>query len=130
MLIMLVFTLSVSFISGLGVFPTEVKTGIHGDEPSDFLALLTGLDDPNMNALFLSVTTIAGLITVGLAIATRSMIPVGLYLFGVVFWTAYIRTLGILSFEGLIPGDFILIFTAGMIFVFVAAIIGMITGSG
>ena len=125
---MLLFSLCVSFIHGLGVFPVADNPGL--ETTSDNVLSQLTLLDGDMSALWLSLVTIGGVTALGLAYLTHSVTPIGIHLFGTVFWTAYIRTSSILNTGGYIPADFLLIATVGMIFIFIAAIIGMLTGSG
>jgi len=126
----LIFTLLFSFVEGLNVFPYEEGGGLENIDESNVLSILTGLKDSNMNYIWLSVTTLGAIGVITLAIAFKTMMPVGLWLFGTVFWTAWIRTSMVINTGGYIPAEFLVIFTVVMIFVFIAAYIGMITGSG
>ena len=128
-LLMLVFTLIANFVSGLDIFPGVNPIGVDvGDD--DVLTVLTGLEDPSMSAIWLGVTGLTFLGAVALAALTRSMTPIGLHLFGVVFWTSWIRMNVIFSYGGYIPGDFLLVATVGVMFLFIAAIVGLMTGGG
>ena len=127
---LVVFSLSINFIDGLAAFPIETEMGPQINNTDDALAALTKLDDPNMNSIFLLVTTGAGIVAVALAALTRSVVPIGIYVYGAVFWTSWIRAQSILSFGGYMPGDFLLIFTVGVMFIFIASIIGLLTGGG
>lgn len=135
-IVMILFNLTVGFIGGLTnvegnpVFPVADTPGIGNVNESSILGEVTGLEDPNMNALWVSVIGIGLLGASALSILTRSLIPIGIYLFSTVFWTAYINCNSILSAGGYIPSEFLSIFFAGMIFLFIAALIGMLTGSG
>ena len=129
-MLLLIFTLVANFIQGLAAFPIEGSPGMDISNTDSALATITGNSDMNMNYLFVGVSTLALLGTIVLAYFTRTMIPIGLYLFGAVFWASWIRFTSIFSYGGYVPGDFIIIFTVGVMFVFIAAIIGMLTGSG
>lgn len=127
---LIIFTLSINLINGLGVFPTTVEGGVQNINESNALTLLTGLDEPNMNAIWLGVTGLTFVLALGLSALTRSIIPIGLHLFGIVFWTSYIRTFTIVEIGNWLPSDLIIIFHVCAIFIFIGAIIGMLTGSG
>jgi len=127
---MIVFNLVLAFIGSLNAFPVsgDIGTGTIGE--SNALTRLTGLTG-GMEGVWLVVTSLLGLASAALAIATRSIVPIGLYIFGEVFWTAWIRSNIILSSTTLqIPGEFLGIFFICMMFLFIAAVIGMLTGSG
>jgi len=130
-LLMLVFSLVANFVAGFDIFPDVGDVGpANINTTSDALGTLTGLSDPNMNALFIGVTGLTFIGAVVLASLTKTITPIGLHIFGLVFWTSWLRMTSIFSYGGYIPQDFILVFTVGVIFVFIAAIIGMLTGSG
>lgn len=127
-LMLLAFSLVANFVDGLGIFPhtssigTEITT-------SNALSQLTGLDNPSMQGIFLGVTGLAFVGVVALCWATKNVVPLGLYLFGVIFWTSWIRMSSVMSYGGYIPAELLAVFTVGAIFLFVGAIIGMLTGS-
>ena len=127
---LLLFTLVFNMVDATNAFPTEGTIGPDISDEDSALSELTGLSDPNMNAIWVAVTTLAGLGALALAWLTHSITPIGLWLFGEVFWTSWIRTQSVLNFGSYLPAEFILIFTVGMMFLFIAAIIGMLTGSG
>jgi len=125
------FSLIANFVGSLGIFPDVSNVGISGvNRSEDALRVLTGLEDPSMQSIFVGVTGLSFIGVIALAGLTRSLIPIGLHLFGLVFWTSWIRMLSVLSYGGYIPGDFLLVFTVGVVFVFIAAIIGLLTGGG
>ena len=127
---LLVFTLLISFIESTGAFPYEEAVGVQGITEENAIQTLTGLDTPSMQGIWLAVTTLAGVGAILAAWMTHSVTPVGLWLFGEVFWTAWIRTNIVLNAGGYIPAEFLIIFTVGVVFLFIAAIVGMLTGSG
>lgn len=126
---MIVFNLVIAFIGTLGAFPVEGTPGTGTVAETNALSTFTGLTG-GMEGAWLLVTTITGFGAIALAIAFRQMIPIGLHLFGLVFWTSFTKANSIFSTGGFIPGEFLAIFFIGMMFLFIAAIIGMITGSG
>ena len=131
-LLMLTFSLIANFVSGLGIFPNVATVGVDIDSDSGALSTLTNLASPNMSSIFLGVTGLTFLGAVALSALTRSITPIGLHLFGVIFWASWINMIHIFSVGNpqYIPPDLILVGTVGVMFVFIAAIIGMLTGSG
>jgi len=119
-----------SFIAGLGIFPSVSGIGTEVETEGDALTVLTGLDDPNMNSIWLGVTGLTFLGAVGLAFITKTITPIGIHVFSLVFWTSWIRMSSVLSYGGFIPVDLLLVATVAVMFVFIAAIVGMLTGSG
>ena len=124
---MIVFNLVIGYVSSLGVFPVETIPGTGVVEESDALSVFTGLKG-DVADLWLKVTTVFAIPAIGLAILTRSWIPVGLYGFSVVFWTAYTKSNSILSVGGHVPSDFLGIFFIVMMFIYLAATISILTG--
>ena len=130
--IMLAFSLVANFIDSTGAFGSHTggNPGVSVSSGDSALRTITNLEDPNMQSLWLGVTGLSLIGAIALAYVSHSLTPIGLHLFGAVFWTSWIRMSSIFSYGGYIPGDFILIFTVGVMFLFIAAIIGMLTGSG
>ena len=127
---MFIFGALASVIASTSAFPFTEDLGIGITSESDFLSKFTGLSDPSMKALFIGVTGLTFIGAVALAVATHSVVPIGLHLFSLVFWSSWVKFSVILSYGGYIPGGLLVIFTVGVMFVFVAAIVGILTGSG
>lgn len=132
---MTVFSLSVTLISSLGIFGS-LDSGVSTDLENES-STFESISDITMNDFwsFLSseegLTSIIGLgATVGLAILTRSPTLIGVGLFSTVFWTSYMNVNGILSIGGYLPVELMVIGYIVMFFLWVGAVIGMITGSG
>jgi hypothetical protein len=121
-------------VHATGAFPTTEPGGLQITDTNSALSVLTGLDDPTMNGIWGIATGIGAIAAIGLAWITHSIIPVGIYLFSLVFWTAYLNAWSVISYGGFLdssPGpEFLLIATIGILFIFIAAIVGMLTGSG
>jgi hypothetical protein len=132
-----VFTSCVSFVSGLNLFgPVDAPSGfdemnstnssIHRYTKSE--SYPSGFGTSDLFALTLGGGTIAAILgTIGIAYFTGSTTYVGIYLFSVYFWTTYTTAFGIISIIGL-PLSFILIFTGAIVFIFIGAVIGMLSG--
>lgn len=129
-LIMLAFSLIANFLAGIGAFPHLSGMGVQSGQTRDVLSQITGLDDPNMNSIFLGVTTLTLVGVVLLAWALKTMIPIGLYFFGLIFWTSWIHMTSSFAIGGYIPNELLTIITIGAVFVFIGGIIGYIGGSG
>lgn len=129
-LLMLTFSLVANFVDGLGIFPNTSNIGVDVDDTGDALSKLTGLKDANMNAIFVGVTGLTFIGAVALAALTRTITPIGLHIFGLVFWTSWLRMNSILGYGGYIPEDLLIVGTVGVMFIFIAAVVGMLTGSG
>jgi len=132
---LILFTLVINFIDGTGAFPADVESGqqVTTDQGSGgALSVFTNLDDANMNAVWGIAVGLTGLGAIGLAWLTHSIAPVGIHLFSTVFWTSYIRAWGVVSVGGFTDdiGGLMLVFTVGILFLFIAAVVGILTGGG
>ena len=123
------FTLLFNVVASTGAFDLSSAPGIQVSTAEEALGELTTVATPNMNFLFglVAFGSAAGLLVGWL---TQSVVPVGISIFGSVFWASFIHSHSILSVGGFIPGELLLIFTVCTVLIFVAAIIGMLTGSG
>jgi len=128
-LALITFNMLFLFVESTGAFPYSDDKAIDIDD-SNALSILTGLDDPSMNAIWAIATTGGAIGAITIAWITHSIAPIGIYLFSEIFWTSYIHTHNIVNVGGYVPESLIAVFTVGILFVFIAAIIGMLTGSG
>ena len=128
-LALLVFTLLFGLINVTGAFDINAGEGLQVTDSDSALGELSTLETPNMNYLIgLVITGVAAGIVVGWI--TQSIVPIGISIFGSVFWASYINTYSILSMGDFIPGELLLIITVCTVLIFIAAIVGMLTGSG
>lgn len=133
---MIMFCISVNFVSGLGVFgDMEVIGGPDmGNNTNDTFQRITyKVDTPegeNITDLWALVIAGAGIAGLVVAWLTHSTSIIGVFIFSAVFWAAYINTLSILNVVSWIPIGYITLFSTGMAFIWIGAIIGMLTGSG
>ena len=130
---LLAFTLVANFVDGLGIFPYTSSIGVSDITEANALTQLTGLTG-GMEYVFAGVTTLALAGTVALCWAIKNITPLGLYFFGLVFWTSWLRMASVFSYAGsgtepYIPVALIGVFTIGAMFLFLGAVIGMLTGS-
>lgn len=131
---MIVFTLAINFVSGLGVFETyESGFDSSGDTDTIFNST-TNLESDDggsgMDALWAAVLGGAGLGAIVLAWVTRSPVIIGVYIFSAIFWASYINALSVININNWIPAGFLLIGTVAMVFIFGGAVAGMLSGSG
>jgi len=128
---LILFNVSFSLVAATDAFPTNVETvGQDIEDESDALEAFTGLDNPSMNFIWAAATAFSGIAAIGLAWITHSITPVGIWLFGEIFWTSWLHTQSILGLGDYVGPEFIAIITVVMVFLFIATIIGMLTGSG
>lgn len=129
--ILLIFTLLLNFIDSTGGFNTDLDVGTDIGSEDDVLNQLTGLDS-GMSTVWAVAVGAGGLIAVGLSFLTHSIVPVGIHLFSTVFWTSYTRLLSVVSGISVFNDieGFVLIFSVCVVFLFIAAVVGILTGSG
>jgi len=132
---LIIFNVGMTFVMSLSVFPTVVTPAIDDSVvPTDetdvgltqvlFSSFTSGL---SVGALFTMAITMGG--AIGLTYLTRSLTPVAIAAFGTVFWVSYNAAFNTFIQFG-IPNELMAIATVGMAFFFVAAVIGMASGSG
>ena len=130
---MLVFTLAINFVSGLGIFaPYSAGVGSGGSTDDTFNATTNTSNEGSfgMDAVWGMIFGGAAIGAIVVAGVTRSPIIIGVYIFSVVFWVAYLNTLTVIQANDWIPAGFLLMGTTLMVFVFAGAVIGMLSGSG
>ena len=132
---LIAFTLVINFIDSTSAFDTKVDSGIQvTDEQGsmNIISVFTNTEDDTMNSVWLLAvgSTLVG--AVGLAFLTRSIVPVGIHLFSTIFWTSYIRAMSVIYAGGFVDNvsGLILVFTVVILFIFIAAIVGILTGGG
>lgn len=142
---MLLFNLSVSFVSAANFFDTSVNTGSElGDKGDDITknassgqSLVYGNDKVtssggyNFNDIWKILISGVALGAIVILYLSRDIRVLGVYAFGVFFWASYLNMLGIINFSQWFPGfGFEAIIHGAMVFVFIGAIIGITSGSG
>jgi len=128
-IIILIFTLCVNFVSATGFFPVEVETGIELNETSGNQTFFTLTGDSTTD-LWAIVISGAGAIGLVVAWITRSPAILGVYLFSTVFWISYINMWGITNLGNYIPLAFSSIAHGAMLFLWIGAVAGMLSGGG
>lgn len=128
-IVLLIFTLCINFVSVSGFFPIEAETGFDVNDTS-VNATFFSLTGDTTTDLWLVVLTGMGAVGIVVAWITHSTAILAVYLFSAVFWISYINMLGVTNLGNYVPGEFIFIGTAGLVFVWMGAIIGMLSGSG
>jgi len=123
---LLFFSLSINFVLSTNAFPVQMQTEQYNTK--NVLQKLTLLKEPSMAYVFGIASTLSLVASLAVCAITRTIVPLGIYVFGQVFWTSWIRMQNILSLGGYIPTSFLTMISIGAIFVFIAAIIGILTG--
>lgn len=138
-IVTVIFTVSISFVAGLNIFPTVAQGGVIIDDDAgqtfeDITTLTDGKGNYGTNALWNivagSILGLAGGIVLGYAFQSTALL--GISVFSGIFWSAYISAFAAVTSWGYFEGleGFILIGSVGMLFVFAGAVAGMLSGSG
>jgi len=128
--IMFIFILLVNFISALDIFGVMSMGPATGSDPGNYLYETFGLDVSTTDIWGVALG-IVGLTGVATYLLTQSTTIVGITIFSVVFWTGFINMYGIIG--SLFVGTLSLFLGIGfavVLIIFIAAIIGMLSGSG
>jgi len=99
----------------------------------NFETITQGESTGNIWNYVLGVGAVAGVLaSIAIGIATSSTNVMGIGIFSTVFWTSYGSTLATVTSSSLLSGleGFIMIGTVIMFFLWIGAIIGMLSGSG
>ena len=133
---LMVFSLVINFLGGLGIFGVvTVDAGV--DVQGNQSVIVEGFTkNPSQEGgfgnawliVFGGSTILAAAGAIGIAIATRNATFVGIYVFSIYFWASYLNAVSILSVGGFLLPGFIVLFTIPVGFVFVGAIVGMLSG--
>lgn len=128
-----------NFMFTLDVLPVESNPGLQNINETNFFEQMTTLKIDSDSGEPVSITDMAGfweLITVGaigsvvLMFITKSIVPLGLYVFGAVFFTVWMKTSYLLEFAGMLPDGFVNIISVAVMLLFCAASVGVMTGGG
>lgn len=137
---LMVFTMSLSFVEEIGVFGAitpsgGLQTNLSGnpnDITKNFTENPTSEENSGFGNVFTLVFGLGTIVAIGgalaIAIATQNATFVGVYIFSIYFWASYINALSVLSIGSFLPVAFITLFTVPIGFIFVGAVIGMLSG--
>lgn len=129
-ILMFIFILLVNFIIALNIFGVVAIGPATGGDPGTYAQSIFGIPISTTDLWSLAFG-VAAIGAIGIGLVTGSTTVVGVYLFSVVFWTGFINMYGI--FGSLFVGTMSLFLGIGfavVLIVFIAAIIGMLSGSG
>jgi hypothetical protein len=132
-------SMSIGFINLSGAFgvttPTTISVNGNATQTVENLSQnITGTAGKmDWNSLWLIATGITALGVIGLAFMTGTTNMIGVYLFGTFFWSSWLNVVNIMRLGGFL--DFsagvalITMITVGMTFMFIGAVIGMLSGA-
>lgn len=128
--VVIIFTLSINFVNALGAFETYEARPTEEEVTLDNALYQISGQTGDMADLW-ALTVGLGLIgAVALVFISKQISPIGIYIFSTVFWTSWLKMSSILNVGGIVPSELMVIFTVAAMFLFMAAVIGMLTGSG
>ena len=134
---LIVFNLSISFVAGLGAFDTSTPAGMIRGNTTDAKMENLSINATGMNDIWDVIFNPLGLATIGalaggvaVMILTQSVTFLGLYIFFTTYWGSYLIAISTLNLFSYMPAAFLLLITVPIAFIFVAAIIGILAGSG
>ena len=129
-LAIIVFTMSINFVNTLGAFnayeaqPTDEEIDV-----DNALEQISGLEG-GMASLWALAIGVGAIGAIALVFISKQISPIGIYIFSTVFWTSWLKMNSVININGVMPVELMVIFTVAALFLFIAAIIGMLTGSG
>ena len=142
-IVLLLFTLAVNFVNATGAFPITVDSGIEteGRDSPGLFENITGLapgEIPGfpggMDFIWAAMLSVTGIAAVAVAVLMHNTTPLGIWLFSSVFWVSYQGMYDVVNITGIFDtnpmASFFILGTVTIFFIWVAAIIGMFTGSG
>jgi len=125
----IVFTLAINVVNSMEAFPTDYEGGTTGITSENALEQISGLEG-GMEGIWALGVGLGAIGVVALVFVSKQISPIGIYIFSTVFWTSWLRMFAVLNIGEYIPAELLLLFTVGVLFIFIAAVIGMLTGSG
>jgi len=129
---LIIFLLCVNFVSGMGIF-SPVETDMPSSSGHDAFSVATNVFvsvtgfSGGVLAVFALLSTIGGIAAVGLALVLRNTNVIAVYLFSVLYWTSFNGFFNTVNINNFIPFDFLVAILVGLFFLWVAAIMGMLT---
>jgi len=132
-------SLMANFMFSLDVLPVESNPGLQNVNDTNFFVQMTTLEMDSDSGEPVSIADMDGfweLITVGaigsvvLMFITKSIVPLGLYVFGAVFFSVWVKTSYLLEFAAILPEGFVNIISVCVVLLFCAASVGVMTGGG
>jgi len=124
---MIIFTLCFNFISALNILQTSTTTNIDlTTSANNIFSQISGFSG-GIEYVWVSILTIAGISSFILAKILNSVSIIGVYLLSAVFWTSFNRCLAFININNFIPSELLTIIIVPLLFIWVAAIIGMFT---
>ena len=130
-LVMITFNLAVTFVSALNLFePVDSGMDVNlSDKDTTASSIFEAFSrfTGGMGQIWIVLTTVTGLTSLVIARLVGNSSIIGVWLFGEVFWTSYTSALNVTHLSSYIPFEFLILFTVALMFIWVGAIISMLT---
>jgi hypothetical protein len=131
-LFLMVFSLAIDIVGGFQIFGNVGDMGITmGNDTNSTMAKFTnGSVYPTsftIGAIWTIVMTGSTVLGMFLAWVTQDASILGVFIFAGVFWSAFLNSMAIITAIG-IPVLIVMLFTVPIFFIFVGAVIGMLSG--
>jgi len=124
-----IFTLAINVINALNLFqPVASGYSLQGKTADQIFTDITGLSG-GLQYIWLAILSSTGLAAMLLVKITQSPAIIAVWLFSEVFWTSYTRVIDTVNINGWIPAYWMTLFTVALLFLWVGAIIGMLSGN-
>ena len=131
---MIFISMSIGFINLSGAFPTNMATNPNTKNITNMTNAVAG--EPmkfDMGTIWLVGTGASIGIAVVVGILMKSTNLLGVFLFGSIFWSSWLNIIGVAYTGGFLSNQggvaLLGMITVGMTFMFIGAIIGMLSGS-
>lgn len=123
------FMIAINIVNGLNLF-TPVASGISsaGKTPDNIFAEITGLSG-GMEFVWTALLSAVGFIVLVVVKITQSTSLIGVYLLSSVFWTSFTKFISTVNINNWIPSNIMTLFIVGSMFIWIGAMIGMLTNN-
>lgn len=129
-LILIIFNFSLTIVNSWNIFVTaESGVQYEGSTAGGIFESITGLSG-GAGFVWAALVTATGLAALILVKISQSASVLGVWLLSTVYWTSYHGAITVLNMNNWIPNNILLTITLGLLFIWMAAIIGILTGSG
>lgn len=123
------FMIAISIVNDLNLFtPVASGVSIAGKTPDNIFAEITGFHG-GMEYVWTALLSATGFIVLIVVKITQSTALIGIYLLSIIFWTSFTKFYSVVNINNWIPSNIITLFVVGSMFIWVGAIIGMLTSN-
>lgn len=128
-LVIVIFMVSINIVNSLNLFaPISSGMSTAGKTPENIFSEVTGFTG-GMEYIWIGLLSATGFIVLVIVKITQSTTMIGVYLLSAVFWTSFTKFVSSININSWIPGELMTGIIVGSLFIWVGAIIGMLTGN-